>query len=92
MRDLFQEFRQLRIVEADLAASKQISSPRQACSNANGTTLAQACGAQATGYSTGAMPRRRGKPQNSSGKRIISMWPAAANRPSKMAAAAFFWP
>src|SRR5215471_473072 len=55
-----------------LLSGAKISSPRHACNKRNTAPEAHACGAQATGYNVGASPGRRGKPQNSSGRRCKS--------------------
>ena len=47
--DFLQEFRQLRIVEADLALGAVHLQSQTGLQQRDGTTLAQACGAQATG-------------------------------------------
>ncbi|EDS88112.1 hypothetical protein BURPSS13_C0002 [Burkholderia pseudomallei S13] len=65
------------------AASTEM--PRQACSIMNGAPAAHACGRHATGYAVGGSPRRRGKPQKSSGSRMSKLTAAsnsARNRSS----------
>src|SRR5262249_26761035 len=58
--------------KTSLRSGAKTSSPRHACSKRKTAAEAHACGAQATGYNVGASPGRRGKPQNSSGRRCKS--------------------
>src|SRR6185369_17107470 len=63
------------------------SRPRHASSKRNTAPEAHACGAQATGYKVGDSPGRRGKPQNSSGRRCKSKKMLACIKPASTMAA-----